>query len=59
MAADVMTRPPVPVGWEEVDDDEPRPPEAPQARWPIALDLLDSAQARRAREGVSATETRA
>lgn len=48
MATDLMTRPPHLSGWATTDDDTPRPPEAPLARYPLALEVLDSAQARRA-----------
>ena len=48
MATDLMHRPPHLSGWAETDDGCPRVPEAPPPRWPLAVEVLASAQARRA-----------
>ncbi len=49
MAAAVLNSPHPLNVWAEMDDDTPRPPEAPPPRWPLPIGTpLDSAQARRA-----------
>lgn len=48
MATDLMHRLPHLSGWAEMDDDCPRVPEAPPPRWPLAVEVLASPQARRA-----------